>query len=180
MEKVLQERFDELGRESFGRGQGARIIIRKFAQTGMTFSRSECEQPKAWHQPVEQSSCVDKHGDEQMVPVLQQGPPTKKFAVPGVPIPSGLRQQIHGVAAAPSTPSPRSRAQIDQSQSGHVDAKDTTRVPNEIGKPLLEKCGILEVYMELTVDRAWGSALEAAAAAEIFKVSMVIFTREKA
>ena len=34
--------------------------------------------------------------------------------------------------------------------------------------------------MELTVDRAWGSALEAAAAAEIFKVSMVIFTREKA
>ena len=43
-----------------------------------------------------------------------------------------------------------------------------------------EKCGIFGVYLEeLTDDGAWGSALEAAAAAEIFKVSVVIFTKEK-
>ena len=41
------------------------------------------------------------------------------------------------------------------------------------------KCGIFGVYLEeLTVDGAWDSTLEAATAAEIFKVS-VIFTKKK-
>ena len=43
-----------------------------------------------------------------------------------------------------------------------------------------EKCGIFGVYLEeLTVDGAWGSALEGSAAAEIFKVSVVMFTKER-
>ena len=42
-----------------------------------------------------------------------------------------------------------------------------------------ERCGIFGVYLEeLPVDGACGSALEAAAAAEIFKVSVVMFTKE--
>ena len=75
-------------------GLGARTIMRKVAQTGMTFSKSECKQPKAWHQPVEQPSTVtvDEYGDEQMVPAVGQGPPTKKVAMPGVPIPSAQRE----------------------------------------------------------------------------------------
>ena len=44
-----------------------------------------------------------------------------------------------------------------------------------------ENCGIFGVYLEeLTVDGAWGSALEASVAAEFFKVSVVVFTKEKA
>ena len=44
-----------------------------------------------------------------------------------------------------------------------------------------EKCGIFGVFLEeLTLDGAWGSALEASVAAEIFKVSVIMFTKEKA
>ena len=61
-----------------GPGLRARTIMRKVAQTGMTFSKNWRKQPKAWHQPVEQPSSADKQGHEQMVPVLEPGPPTKK------------------------------------------------------------------------------------------------------
>ena len=40
--------------------------MKKVAQTGMTSRKTECKQPKAWHQAVEQPPCVDKQGDEQM------------------------------------------------------------------------------------------------------------------
>ena len=74
-----------------GLGLGARTIMRNVA-------------------PVEQPSTVtiDRHGDEQMVPAALQEPPTKKVAMPGVPIPSGLREVVNlGEATASSSPSPR-------------------------------------------------------------------------
>ena len=39
-----------------GPGQGGRTVMKKVAQTGRTFSKNECKQPKARHQPVEQPS----------------------------------------------------------------------------------------------------------------------------
>ena len=96
--------------------------MRKVAQTTMTSGKNE------WHQPVEQPSCVDKQGDELMVPVPQQGPPTKKVAVQGVPIPSGQREvQNPGIGDCLFHAVSQGLLQCAM-KTTHVDAKEATRI----------------------------------------------------
>ena len=113
-EEVLQEGFVQPRSDGFGRGQ------RVHRDPGRRAS-DLCDASirlGAWRMDHHEESCtdrhdvqqeraqttrglasasraavtVDRHGDEQVVPAAQQGPPTKKVAMLGDPIPCGLRE----------------------------------------------------------------------------------------
>ena len=69
---------------------------------------------------------IDEHGDEQMVPAVEQGPPTKKVAMPGSRSPVGcLIWTTLGDSTASSTPSPRGGNSV-KAPHNIIRAKDVT------------------------------------------------------
>ena len=122
---------------------------------------------------------IDKHGDEQMVPAVEQEPPAKKVAMP---IPSGLREENnsgrgsclfyaifqgllqcaikapHNIIRAKVVTLMRKKAkEYEEKWDMEGDCRPRRRSVESLGSTL----------EELTVDGAWSSALEAAAAPEV-------------